>query len=379
MKKISIYSMLAVAGLALASCNDDYKDWNDPQSYEPVDDVTLSFEATNVSAINMTTLGDDIKEVKIFNPTITCNKECTTTYEATIFNIDRTDSVTINVAAEGVASRAEIQGAFVALYGTDEVQREALMNVDAFVIIDGTAVKKSVKGLQLVVTPRYQKLPDVWYITGNCIGDGTMTYSVRFGTGRYTSYVAMYVNPYNYDELIYATYFPAGTEFRIHPDPANKDRYIGGGDEKGNHVYQAERPASEPVKNTVIQNDGFYKVIVNVADPNNPTMRIEALSGDFAVYSAMATTGVTANMKAITTAEKTKKHNHDWLIEDFNIAADGQVVGFMGTYEQGSTTWGGKTFPAGKASAGAAGLPTMAGNYIVVFNDLLGVYRFIEK
>ena len=35
MKKHLLYSMVATAGLALAGCNGDYKDWEAPQSYAP--------------------------------------------------------------------------------------------------------------------------------------------------------------------------------------------------------------------------------------------------------------------------------------------------------------------------------------------------------
>ena len=44
-----------------------------------------------------------------------------------------------------------------------------------------------------------------------------------------------------------------------------------------------------------------------------------------------------------------------------------------------TTAWGGNAFPAGKAIKNAPAIPAKPGSYKVVFNDLLGMYRFIDK
>ncbi|MBO4871091.1 MAG: DUF5115 domain-containing protein [Muribaculaceae bacterium] len=373
MKKIVLYSMLAVAGMMFTACNDDYKDWNEPQSQPQPEMLSVDFQAASVGAIDLRTVTDD--NIQIFTPTVTANKEVTATYDAIIYNDTKTDSVIVKADAEGKASTGDVRGAVMALFGVDEVQREAPMNVVAYINVDGTIVLKDVEGLKLTATPKYQDLPPVWYILGVDVGIGTWVNSKR---AVYTSLVAMYVNPYNYDELIYASYFPAGSEFRIHPEVGNKDMYIGGGDENGGQSFQAQKPAEgNPLGNVVVKTAGNYKITVNLADPNNPTMRMELLAGEYPVYSAMATTGVATDMKIVTRAQN--GINHDWYFDGFNVTDDGQVVGFTGTTENGTTIWGGKAFPAGKAAKNVAGVPAQAGNYVLIFNDLLGVYRFIEK
>ena len=71
MKKFSIYSLLVATAFCFAACNDDYKDWAEPQSNPQADDATVTFTAQNVGCID---LRDGSKtEVQIFNPTITAN------------------------------------------------------------------------------------------------------------------------------------------------------------------------------------------------------------------------------------------------------------------------------------------------------------------
>lgn len=370
MKKILLYSTFVAATMLLAACNDDYKDWNDPQSNPQDEPATISFQAASVGAMDLRSISDE--EIQIFNPTITCNKEYSETYKVAIYNDDKTDSVVINATEGGIAKRAEVQGAMVALFGTDEVQREAPMVATALITIDGTAVRKIADGLKLTATPKFQELPPVWYILGNCIGRGTWINHKTMA--KYLSTVAMYVNPYNYEELVYASYMQDNAEFYIAPELGNKKNIIGA-DNEGNIYYQSSTSDDAPTpKNIVIKEGGYYKITVNV---KTYEVKWEPITGDVKYYTGMAITGIDAPMQLITKASKGE--NHDWL-GDLTVTEDGSEVGFAGTGDEGlSTAWGGKAFPAGKAIVNGADIPAKAGKYKVVFNDLLGLYRFIEE
>lgn len=367
MKKIALYSMLAAAGLLFTACNDDYKDWNDPQSQPQPELVTIDFQAANVNAIDLrSTVADSIK---IFTPTLSANKPVTATYDAVIYNDTKTDSVIVKADKDGKASTSAIQGAVMALFGADEVQREAPMSVIAYVNYEGTIMLKDATGLALTATPRYQELPPVWYILANCVGRGTW---VNHKMALYTNTVAMYVNPFNYDELIYASYFPAKAEFYIAPELGNKKNIIGL--INGSVAYQDDHSAeAKTPSNIIIEAAGYYKITVNV---KTYAVSWEPITSTVKLYTGMKTTGIDTDMQIITKAASGE--NHDWL-GTVTVTEDGQLVGFEGTGDGFTSTWGGKAFPDGKASAGAAGIPAKAGTYNVVFNDLLGVYRFIEK
>ncbi|GEM_PF-1942973 len=366
MKKILLYSTFVAATMLFAACNDDYKDWNDPQSYPQDEAATITFQAASVGAMDLRSISEE--EIQIFNPTITCNKEYTETYKVAIYNDNKTDSVVINAAKGGIAKRAEVQGAMVALYGTDEVQREAPMVATALITIDGTAVLKIADGLKLTATPKYQELPPVWFILGNCVGRGS---GVNHKTlGLYTSTVAMYTNPYNYNELIYASYFCDNAQFKIILEPGNKENVIGA-DSEGNIIYQESTPEGGSTPgNITIKNGGYYKITVNT---ETKELTITPITDVVKAYTKMSMND--ANLAVITT--NSLGENHDWL-GDLTVTEDGTEVTFSGTGDEDlSTTWGGVAFPDGKAVVNGTAIPAKAGKYKVVFNDLLGTYRFI--
>ena len=66
MKKSSLYFTLAFACLFLASCNEDFEDWADPQSYLPEDAITIpGLAATSTGAIDLGNIEAD--SVQLFN------------------------------------------------------------------------------------------------------------------------------------------------------------------------------------------------------------------------------------------------------------------------------------------------------------------------
>ncbi len=388
MKKFSIYSLLVATAFCFAACNDDYKDWAEPQSNPQADDATVTFTAQNVGCID---LRDGSKtEVQIFNPTITANSEnATTTYVATIYNADKTDSRTVEVAEGGIAQRTDLTGVMTSLYGTTEVERQAPMDVTAYTQIDGTAIVNKVEGLIFTAIPKFVEMPKIWYVLGNCIGKGTWynRKSGLGGDGKFVSLVAMYPNPENLEQLVYGAYLPKGGEFRILVMPYSDYPCISGGSENGGQSYYTEKPA-EGLPNIVIENEGYYKIVVNIADKTNPTVKFTKLGPADYVAAQMAMPGsyqnpswdVTGNlMTKVTTAASGE--NHDWFA-DVTFGDDASSEGgvkFASDGNWANPNWGGPMFPLGTASKGGPNIPYTAGTYRVIFNDLLGIYYFFDK
>lgn len=350
MKKIALYSILAVAGMTLCACNEDYKDWAEPTS--PVDpgEVFISFTPSAVNALDLRGMTAD--SVVAFNPNLDVNFDGSeVTYDVTIFNADKSESVTIAADKMGRMRRSELQGAIISLFGNIEQARQTKMDILAHILYDGVMTTSKATDVPLTVTPQQQELPPVWFIMGNCIGVGTFVNNAVMGL--YTSTVAMYVNPLNYDELIFPTYLCDNAQFKIILKPGNREMFIGG------ETYN---------DNYTVANAGYYKVIVNTADT---TMHVEEMPGEYPVYESMSlSTGI--DMKLIT--KSATGINHDWH-GDLNVTADTEVK-FVAN---DGTTWGCADFPAGKAAKNGAGIPVKAGNYKVVFNDIMGTFRFIEK
>lgn len=352
MKKIALYSILAVAGMALCACNEDYKDWAEPQSPADLGQVNISFTPAAVAALDLRGMTTD--SVVVFNPNlaITGANETTVDYDVVVRNSDNTDSVTLKGDVQGRVRRSDLQGAIISFYGNSEQARNAMMNITANLLIDGVKTNAKAYNLPLTVTPQEQELPPVWFVLGNCIGIGTFVNHATMGL--YTSTVAMYVNPRNYDELIFPTYLCDNAQFKIILKPGSTEYYIGG------ETYSA---------NITVENAGYYSIIANT---NDTTARVEPLNiTDVKKYDSMALSNGT-EMKLIT--KSVNGENHDWH-GDLNVTTDTQIT-FVAN---DGTTWGCQDFPAGKASKGGTPITVKPGNYKVVFNDLMGLFRFIEK
>ena len=353
MKKIALYSILALAGIALSACTEDFKDWAEPTSPADPGQVTVSFTPSGVSALDLRGMTAD--SVVAFNPNLAIAgaNNVSTTYDVVIYNANKTDSVTIAGDEQGRVRRSDLQGAIIALYGNIEQARQATMNITAHSMVDGIMVHSRALNIPVTVTPQQQELPPVWYLLGNCIGRGTFVNHATMGL--YTSTVAMYANPLNYDELVWAGYLVDNAQFKVILKPGSKQYFIGG------EVYD---------DNITVANAGYYKIIVNTKDS---TVRYEPFTGDVNVFEGMAMSNGNA-MSIITT----KTENHDWL-GDLVVDADapaGQGIKFVAN---DGTTWGSEEFPAGRAQLNGAGIPYTSGTYKVVFNDLLGTFRFIQK
>ena len=118
-----------------------------------------------------------------------------------------------------------------------------------------------------------------------------------------------------------------------------------------------------------LEEDGYYRIIANTKDK---TLRYERMSvADVKVYSSMSLSNGTSLAKVTTNANG---ENHDWH-GNLTVTADTQIT-FVA---DDGTTWGSEEFPAGKANKGATAITVKPGTYKVVFNDLMGLFRFIEK
>ncbi|MBR6283238.1 MAG: hypothetical protein IKR25_02955 [Muribaculaceae bacterium] len=379
-RKISIALLLAAIALTTA-CSGKYEEWYEPQGGDRPQPVSVAFDADSVSSIDLRVLTGDT--VRIFRPTIVCEKPYTVTYSVNIFNANRSDSVTIKAWNGGRALRADVQQALMVLYGPNAVEHVSPMDITANILVEGTAYRGHADSIPLTITPREQQLPPVWYVMGSHIGDGSWNNTAE---ALYSSLIPMYANPLNYSELVYAGYFPAGSQLRIVPEVGNNDYYIGGGDETGGQSVQNEDIEGDPIDNIVISHAGCYRVIVNVskADPSVRWERIEQADG-IRVYNSMALTHPAIALAPATTAAGSQ--NHDWKVSALTLDEESRVA-FSGTYvaavdSTGTTTatvtLGGNAFPVGRASAGTEGSSTASGSYTLMYNDLVGTYRFIKQ
>lgn len=380
-RNASIVLLMTLCVLTTA-CSGKYEEWYEPENHgdRPVP-VSVTFDADSVAAIDLRTLTRD--SVRLFNPTITCEKPYTVTYKVSVYNTDRTDSVTLQAYSGGRALREPVQETLVWLYGPGDRQREMAMDITADIVVEGVTYRGHADSIPLLITPAAQELAPVWWVLGSHLGNGSWANdSSAIGT----SLLPMYANPLDYRQLTYAGWFPAGSELRILPIVGNDQRYIGGGDENGGQSLQTEQMQGDPLDNIIIGRAGYYQIVVDVPAGREPTVRIERLAGaQAATFTGMALTQPATPMTPFTTVSGGE--NHDWIVSAA-LLADGDTIHFSGEYvaaaDSTGTTMatlaaGGNAFPAGRAIDSHHGTTAQQGNYLVVFNDLLRTYRFIKQ
>ena len=344
----------------------------------------MVFAATPAEAINMR--GLTVDTVVIFHPSITASAGAATHYDVTIYNSDRSDNVTIKGYEGGKALRSEVQGAIVSLFGSEEVERTTTMDVTAYTLVGGLAVTNMQEHLPLTVTPKYMALPEPWYILGNCIGVGTWNNRITPAafSGLYKANVLMFPNPHNYEQLIYAGYFPDNAEFVVNLEPGNNNKFIGKiSDEECGLIEDPEISYTNGAYHIGVPEAGYYEVAVNVETYNLTLTKITKLVN---VYDAINMPGtyqgwdVNSNpMAAITKASVGE--NHDWMADvtfdaDADVSLDDPEGIKFAANNSWTVNWGGSLFPSGKGIANGGNIPYKKGNYKVFFNDLLEVYYF---
>lgn len=238
-------------------------------------------------------------------------------------------------------------------------------------------LKFTVKPYYVVLT---KAMPDLWYLTGSCIGNGSWSTGVdAVGTGLMPLYPE---TQYDYDAKTGAgtltwTGYLTTAGFKIGHVPGDFWKQQVGS--KGYKVGEKTYGNMEIVwndggsQNIVVPADGYYKITFNATTQQ---CDIEAVDEASASYSTMYLKGTfnswgTGNpMSAVFTFSGAK--NHDWVC-DVTISEDGEFK-----FNGGDSWWGGADFPYGIANGGN-NIPCTAGTYKVFFNDITKQYYFIAQ
>lgn len=239
--------------------------------------------------------------------------------------------------------------------------------------------------ISLSVFPYYMPVvnaePEIWYLVGDCIGDGTWGNDGIGNIG--VSLIPMsIVDGYEYNattgqgEIIFTGYFLAGKGFKLIKTPGSW------ADQWGNSSAPG---VDSPVKNDggssnlQVATSGYYSIKLNTATDVLTIEAVEApdvyhimMQGDFNGWTDVA-------MTPVNTVEG--MNNHVWKYELDATSGDTTAKFKVAPGEGGSAdgwgvNWGGTSFPYGVGSNGGANIPIPAGRYNVIFNDINGFYYF---
>lgn len=170
MKKLSLYISIALAGLFMGSCSEDFKDWADPQTNPQEDAITIpGFTATAAQAIDFASVTTD--SVNTFSLSSAALPEGFTLanarLELTPQGVENATKTTVNTDLNGKGAVADLAPVVESAYGKRPTARTFDAQVYVNAIKDGQAVLIDAGKIDLVMTPKAPFIDSNYYIVGD--------------------------------------------------------------------------------------------------------------------------------------------------------------------------------------------------------------------
>lgn len=235
------------------------------------------------------------------------------------------------------------------------------------------------------VIPYYVELKDappvLWYLVGNCIGDGSWGNAAdKIGV----SLIPLLPDPnaeFNKVDgtgiIVYAGYFPAGGQFKMIKTPGSWDEQMNFTNVKGSDGIVSDEDGDN--HNIGIINEGYYKIIVNTEKNEIEVTAIEAAPEYGTITMPGTYQGWDPAANAMTPMAGARVN--EWMATvtfdaDADVSKDQGVKFANGSWD---VNWGAEDFPLGIGTQGGKNIRYKKGTYTVYFNDILGIYYFIEQ
>lgn len=170
MKKLSLYISIALAGLFMGSCSEDFKDWADPQTNPQEDAITIpGFTATAAQAIDFASVTTD--SVNTFSLSSAALPEGFTLanarLELTPQGVENATKTTVNTDLNGKGAVADLAPVVESAYGKRPTARTFDAQVYVNAIKEGQAVLINAGKINLVMTPKAPFIDSNYYIVGD--------------------------------------------------------------------------------------------------------------------------------------------------------------------------------------------------------------------
>lgn len=169
MKKLSLYISIALAGLFMGSCSEDFKDWADPQTNPQEDAITIpGFTATAAQAIDFASVTTD--SVNTFSLSSAALPEGFTLgnarIELTPQGVENATKTTVNTSLDGKGAVADLASVVESAYGKRPTARTFDAQVYVNAVKDGQAVLIDAGKINLVMTPKAPFIDTNYYLVG---------------------------------------------------------------------------------------------------------------------------------------------------------------------------------------------------------------------
>ena len=154
--------------LSVASCTDDYSDWNAPQLNDQP--ATVQFgngSVTETQAINLAEVTTPtVKVANITAPTADGGYAPSGEYKITL------GGKSLDITAAGEVSTEELQNVIVSNYGKAPVQRDMDATVATWATNEKSYIKFESATFKVQATPKAANIEQVYYLAGDIFADG---------------------------------------------------------------------------------------------------------------------------------------------------------------------------------------------------------------
>lgn len=173
MKKTSLYLTIALAGLFIGSCSDDYTDWANPQTNPQEDAITIpGFSAAVAQAIDFAQVtSDSVTAYSLGVGALPAGFSLENArMELTPKGVENATTTTINTSLDGNSAVADLAPVVEAAYGKRPTARTFDAHVYVNAVKDGQAVLIDAGNVDLVMTPKAPFIDNNYYIVGDMTG-----------------------------------------------------------------------------------------------------------------------------------------------------------------------------------------------------------------
>ena len=381
MKKLSLYVSIALAGLFMGSCSDDFTNWANPQTNPQEDAITIpGFTATAGQAIDFANVETDSVSTFTLSEAalpagFTLEKA---RLELTPQGVENATKTTVNASPEGKGAVADLASALESAFGKRPTARTFDAHVYVNAVKEGQAVLIDAGNINLVMTPKAPFIDTNYYLVGN-MTDWQLDTNLKFAhsdAGVYEDPIFTIVFTTTEDDqcwkIIPQGNVDAGNIWAVENNPKGVVGVEKDGDDAMSGTLLTTTSKGEKANAGKIAKAGTYQMTINMMDYTYTIIQPR-------VYEHVGLIGVGNDW--VNDVDMTEVTPHNWFIEttipegNFKIRANHKW--------DDSANWGyaeGQEFSStGKliTSPVSQGIKVTGGKYRISFNDITLEYSII--
>ena len=365
MKKLSLYISIALAGLFMGSCSEDFKDWADPQTNPQENAITIpGFTATAAQAIDFASVTTD--SVNTFSLSSAALPEGFTLgnarIELTPQGVENATKTTVNTSLDGKGAVADLASVVESAYGKRPTARTFDAQVYVNAIKEGQAVLIDAGKINLVMTPKAPFIDAAYYL----VGDMFTTDDVNGWNTISDKQTFKHSDKDVYEDPIFTITFEttkADQYWKIIPkanvDAGNTDASAAGvvGPKVDGEDSMTGSLTNGDAKAGKIAKAGKYKLTLNMMDY---TYTLEEVNYDSFIYFIGSTDGWKSNDQKLALVDDAKG-----VYTGYVYLADPNAAGFEFKFQRAQGNW--------DTAIGADTFVSFGGAAIGVDNGNIGV------